>query len=83
MYGQTCVALRVDDLRQYLRVCLDIIIDQARFDSFSSDEVEFTDELKSTLSSFRTGSLGRSMVVYFPNLEWIGSEEQSNDEGDA
>jgi hypothetical protein len=80
MYGRKCVGFTVDE--NELKIVAEIV-------GFTDDESERHD-LVSVFSRAKTDSMGRSTIIYFPNIEWpvdgngnpLPDYDEEDEEGD-
>ena len=72
MYGKYCLSVNVDDLGKFIA---DVV-------SGMQSQVggENIDEITKAFRRMSTDSMGRGMVVYFPNVPFEGDESDSEDE---
>ncbi len=62
MYGKYCIGVSVDDVSEAL----------AAMTEFCDD----TSEAASILRSYRSDSMGRRVIVYWPNIKWPENEKE-------
>jgi hypothetical protein len=79
MYGENCLAVYTDSASEAVTVILDVV--QACAENGSAEDVL---ELVAKLRGSRTDSMGRSVVVYWPDISWAdcggdGTDEEEED----
>ena len=78
MYGRSCVGIVTDDAMEVL-VDLTLAICE-----FAEDEgVGHADSSSGMFGRISTDNMGRSEIVYFPEIEWTGKEEEEEMDLDA
>lgn len=78
MYGDVCLAVTTDSPSEAVTVILDVI--QACAENGTAEDVV---ELVNMLRGSRTDSMGRGVVVYWPDISWAecGGDGTDEDEG--
>ena len=80
MYGQQCVAVTETEDGQDLGIAelveIGWKIRQAAVDTLEDEWA--VDSVVRFIETVRTDSLGRGMVIYFPNAAWIEDDEQND-----
>lgn len=80
MYGRECLSVTTDSASESVTVVLDVV--QACAENGTSEDVV---ELVDMLRGSRTDSMGRGVVVYWPDISWAecGGEEEEEEEEDC
>ena len=76
MYGEVCLAVTTDSVSESVTVILDVV--QACAENGTTEDVT---ELIDLLRGSRSDSMGRGVVVYWPDIPWAdcGADEEEDD----
>jgi hypothetical protein len=79
MYGRRCVAVTVAPVRA-LRVGADLVV--AALSDLDPDfnPLMLAEEVADLMGGAREDSMGRDVVVYWPDVEWTGDNEDEEEE---
>lgn len=81
MYGEVCLAVTTDSASEAATVILDVVQAAAK-NGTTEDVIEVIDMLRGS----RTDSMGRGVVVYWPDIRWADcgeAEDREEDEEDG
>lgn len=71
MYGRECVGVTINDPFELYADLLEAATDGCNEEEMQGVVNGIADLMRNT----RTDSMGRSMIVYWPNMEWQAQEE--------
>jgi hypothetical protein len=76
MYGRNCLGID-GDMASIVANLVSTAMELALEKKLSFDERE---EISSVLGAMRTDSMGRGTIVYFPQVEFVGEDDEDSEE---